>query len=84
MKTYLLKTLLGWLLSVTRQQIEDVITYVLTASERFVDGKVKNTWVRERLAAVYPKLKPHAVDALVGFAVGLLKRGEIAALTPEE
>ena len=40
-----------------------------------VEGKVKNAWVRENIAKVYPMLKPHVVDCLVGFAVGLLKKG---------
>lgn len=75
MKTYLLKTLLAWLLSVSREQIESVILWVASAAERFTEGRVKNQWVRERMAALWPEMKPHVVDALVGFAVGLLKKG---------
>lgn len=74
MKTVLLKTLLKWLLSVSKEQLEAVIAWVVEAAERFTDGKLKNQWVRERIATVWPQLKPHVVDALVGFAVGLLKK----------
>lgn len=77
MKTIILKALLTWLLSVSREQVETVILWALEAAGRFTEGKVKNAWVRENIAKVYPMLKPHVVDCLVGFAVGLLKKGAV-------
>lgn len=75
MKTTLVIWVLRLLLSVTAEQWRQVFGWVTEAAARFTEGRTKNAWVRENIAKMWPSMKPHVVDALVGLAVGVLKKG---------
>ncbi len=75
MKTKIITYLLKSLLNVTREQWDHVVEWVEDAAVCYTDGRIKNRWVREQIAHAWPHIKPHVVDALVGVAVAMLKRG---------
>ena len=75
MKSAFVLWLLKLLLGVTREQWQIVFQWVTEAAARFTEGRTKNVWVRENICKRWPAMKPHVVDALVGLAVGLLKKG---------
>lgn len=73
MKEAILIWLLKALLSITREQWQFACDFVATAAVHLAEGRTKNTWVRENIFRRWPTLKPHVVDALVGWAVGWQK-----------
>lgn len=75
MKTTLILWVLKALFSVTTEQWRQVFGWVTEAAARFTEGRTKNAWVRENISKMWPLMKPHVVDALVGLAVGLMKKG---------
>lgn len=74
MQEYIIKWVLSLLFSVTKDQWQQVLQWVATAGEKFVEGKVKSEFVREKIAATWPSLKTHVIDALVGLAVAWQKK----------
>lgn len=74
MKELLIKWILSALFSVTADQWSSVCNWVATAGEKFLEGKTKNAFVRENITKVWPTLKAHTVDALVGLAVAWQKK----------
>ena len=78
MTTKLIAWLLKHLLAVTAEQWSAVFLWVSDAAVSFAEGRLKNAWVREQIRENWPDMRPHVVDAIVGLAVGVLKRKERA------
>ncbi len=74
MKEILIKWLLSALFSITAEQWATVCNWVAQAAGKAIDGKLKNELVRGNIAKLWPDLKAHTVDALVGMAVAWQKK----------
>ena len=74
MKELIITWLLNTLFSVTKEQWKTVLSWVETAAEKFVEGKVKSQFVRDNITKLWPSMKTHVVDALVGIAVAWQKK----------
>jgi len=74
MKEILIKWLLSALFSVTHDQWATVLSWVEVAAQKFTDGSIKNQFVRDNIKKLWPSLKSHAIDALVGLAVAWQKK----------
>ena len=73
LQLWVVRIAVTWLVGVTREQWQAALDHVEQAAKQFLDGAVKNEWVRAQLMSLFPQLKPYVVNSLLELAVLIQK-----------
>lgn len=72
-QSWLIQLVVTWLVGVTKEQWQAALAFVEKAAKDFIEGAVKNQWVKDQLLKLFPALEPYVLNALIEIAVVIQK-----------